>query len=284
MKHFNLLALVLAAPLALACSDAASPADAPAPEGVPTSGGNAAASGAPASMNPGSSGSSSPGTGGTGATSVAGNSGAPASGGTGGTTSGNTAGTGGVASGGATSGGTGSGPAPEVRSGCERVEHEGHVYALCRDAKVAFPAARKDCVAMSMQLIRLDSAAESTWIYETFYAKPATAGGDGSQMWVGGTDTGVEGEWRWLIGGDTFWQGKADGAAVGGLYTFWGRAHGVGVQDQPNDAHSAEGEDCMVIRGPSENEGGKWTDISCADENVPPAPDTRLGWYTCESL
>jgi len=137
---------------------------------------------------------------------------------------------------------------------------------------------------MNMQLIRLDNAAESDWIYSTFYSKPATPGADGSQMWVGGTDTAVEGEWRWLIGGGEFWRGKADGMPLAGSFTYWGRAHGVGVQDQPNDAHSAEGEDCMVIRGPSENEAGKWTDISCADENQPPAPDTRLGWYTCESL
>ncbi len=284
MKHLYLLALAFAARLAIACSDTPSPTGIAGSDGAPTSGGTTAASGAAAGMNPGSSGSSSPSAGGTGANSLAGNSGSTAAAGTGGAGTENTAGTGGNDSGGAASGGAGSGPAPEVRAGCERVEHEGHIYALCRDAKVAFPVARKDCVSMNMQLIRLDGAAESAWIYETFYAKPAVVGGDGSQMWVGGTDTGVEGDWRWLIGGDTFWQGKANGAAVGGLYTFWGRAHGVGAQDQPNDSHSAEGEDCMVIRGPSENEGGKWTDISCADENVPPAPDTRLGWYTCESL
>ena len=136
---------------------------------------------------------------------------------------------------------------------------------------------------MGLQLIRLDSAAESAWIYEAFYAKPTSSGSDGSQMWVGASDNLVEGEWRWLIGGDVFWRGKADGEPVGGLFTNWGRAHGVGVQDQPNDSHSAEGEDCLVIRGPSENEDGHWTDIGCGAENTPPVPEARIAWYACEA-
>lgn len=197
----------------------------------------------------------------------AGGTGAPAAGGTGGNST----------------AGSDAGPTPNVRKGCESVLHDGHLYALCRDAKVAFPQARKDCEAMHMQLIRLDSAAESEWIYQTFYAKPTSAGGDSAQMWTGATDKAVEGEWRWLAGGDVFWRGKADGMPVGGLYTYWGRAHGVGVQDQPNDSHSAEGEDCMVIRGPDEKEQGHWTDIGCGSENSPPVPAARIGWYTCEA-
>lgn len=176
------------------------------------------------------------------------------------------------------------GPAPPTpRAGCERASFEGRIYALCRDRKVPFPEARKDCEAMGMQLIRIDSAAEDAWIYRTFYEKPATPGPDGAQMWVGATDAGDEGQWRWLVGGDVFWRGEADGSQVGGLYSNWGRAHGLGAQNQPNDARSQAGEDCMVIRAPGENEGGHWTDIDCGNENDPPVAAARLGWYTCEA-
>jgi hypothetical protein len=39
----------------------------------------------------------------------------------------------------------------------------------------------------------------------------------------------------------------------------------------------------MVIRAPSEQEAGHWTDIGCGADNSPPVPQPRLGWYTCES-
>ena len=172
---------------------------------------------------------------------------------------------------------------PKVRNGCESLTWEQHGYAMCRDKKVAFPAARKDCESMNMQLVRIDTPEENEWVYGTFYGKKTSAGSDNAQMWVGATDNQEEGVWRWLIGGDVFWRGKANGKAQNNLFTYWGRAHATGVQDQPNDSHSAEGEDCMVIRAPSEKESGHWTDIGCGAENNPAVPKARIGWYTCES-
>ena len=43
--------------------------------------------------------------------------------------------------------------------------------------------------------------------------------------WLGGSDQGVEGEWRWASGpeaGQQFWQGAAAGSTVGGAYENWG--------------------------------------------------------------
>jgi hypothetical protein len=43
--------------------------------------------------------------------------------------------------------------------------------------------------------------------------------------WIGGSDAGVEGEWRWTSGpeaGQQFWQGLAGGSTVGGSYARWG--------------------------------------------------------------
>jgi hypothetical protein len=147
-----------------------------------------------------------------------------------------------------------------------------------------FPEARLDCEAMGMKLIRVDDAEEQAWIYETFWTEPTVGSGDNEQMWLGGTDNVVEGEWRWLIGGDLFWLGAVDGSPQNGLYTNWGHSHGMGEPNQPNDSHDASGEDCVVIRSPAEGEGGKWTDAGCGPENNPNGGANRIGWYTCESF
>ncbi|MBI2423268.1 MAG: Ig-like domain-containing protein [Candidatus Hydrogenedentes bacterium] len=39
--------------------------------------------------------------------------------------------------------------------------------------------------------------------------------------WIGASDATVEDEWRWLSDNAQFWQGKAAGATVGGLYANW---------------------------------------------------------------
>jgi len=44
-------------------------------------------------------------------------------------------------------------------------------------------------------------------------------------VWLGGSDAAVEGEWRWLAGpeaGQQFWQGGVGGSTVGGSYANWG--------------------------------------------------------------
>jgi len=171
-----------------------------------------------------------------------------------------------------------------VRPGCEEESFDGHIYALCRDEKVLFPDARRDCESMNMALVRIDSAEENEWIYSTFYSKPTAGDRDSDQMWLGGSDSDEEGTWRWLIGDEIFWRGTASGSPAPGLYTNWGRAHGLGEQNQPNDSHNESGEDCMVIRAPHEGEGGKWTDIGCGPDNDPSENANRHGWYTCEEL
>lgn len=130
-----------------------------------------------------------------------------------------------------------------------------------------------------MLLIRLDTKEESAWIYETFYSKNVGS----IAMWTGATDRVVEGEWRWLIGGDLFWRGQADGEAQDGLYARWGRAHSAGPEPtQPNDSHEEAGEDCMVIRDPKDKEEGHWTDIGCGPEKNPPSASRTAAW-TCEA-
>ncbi|MFP4500834.1 MAG: C-type lectin domain-containing protein [Candidatus Hydrogenedentota bacterium] len=67
----------------------------------------------------------------------------------------------------------------------------------------------------------------------------------GFDGWVGGTDQAVEGEWIWIATGEQFWQGAADGSAVGGAYTNWNGG-------EPNNANE---EDFIEI-----NSQGGWND------------------------
>ena len=74
------------------------------------------------------------------------------------------------------------------------------------------------------QLVTIRDAAENNFITHLV----ASLGGS---VWIGATDTAVEGEWRWGESGieaDLFWSGTEDGYAVDGAYNNW---H---VGSQPN--------------------------------------------------
>ena len=102
------------------------------------------------------------------------------------------------------------------------------------------------------QLAVVRSAAENEVLQEL---ASATSGGS---IWLGGSDTAVEGEWRWIESGsdaDRFWDGDVDGYQPSGAYTNWFSS------TQPNDLGGAED----AIRLDSTN--GKWYD----------APTTGVG-------
>lgn len=74
-----------------------------------------------------------------------------------------------------------------------------------------------------------------------------------SNSWIGGTDSVVEGEWRWVGGpedGDLFWLGGGGGSAQNGYYTSW-------LAGEPN---SSGNEDAVELRT-----NGFWNDISVAN-------------------
>jgi hypothetical protein len=75
------------------------------------------------------------------------------------------------------------------------------------------------------------------------------SGTGGASAWIGASDQGVEGDWRWSSGDASFWSGLAansGGSAVGGLYNNWN----VG---EPNDAG---GEDFAEMQA-----SGGWNDL-----------------------
>lgn len=84
--------------------------------------------------------------------------------------------------------------------------------------------------------------------------------------WIGATDAGVEGDWRWVTGpegnedsgdGLLFWVGdEEEGAAEPDQYENWN-------DGEPNDG--GEGEDCGQIWF-TESSDGLWNDLDCASE------------------
>ncbi|MCM2343329.1 MAG: type I secretion C-terminal target domain-containing protein [Alphaproteobacteria bacterium] len=70
-----------------------------------------------------------------------------------------------------------------------------------------------------------------------------------ANIWLGGSDGAVNGEWRWIGGpndGTQFWQGQAAGSAVDGAYTNWNT-------NEPNDYNGFEANIEMI-------NGGRWND------------------------
>lgn len=128
-------------------------------------------------------------------------------------------------------------PAGSANS-CERTEAAGKVYYTCNKGR-GFEDARRQCNgSLGMDLVRIDGPTENDLV-GTLVGKDA---------WLGASDRGTEGDWRWLD--DTpFWSGSASGAAVGTAYTNW-------RSGEPNDFF---GEDCGVFQDGSE----QWNDEPC---------------------
>lgn len=90
-------------------------------------------------------------------------------------------------------------------------------------------------------MVDIGSAAENAYI----------AGLMSSPIWLNGSDSAVEGSWRYVDGpnaGQLFWQGTATGSAQNGFYTNW-------AGGEPNDFST--GEDAIQMLT-----GGSWNDIS----------------------
>ncbi len=89
-------------------------------------------------------------------------------------------------------------------------------------------------------IVHVTSAAENAYI-DTLTGTAAT--------WLGGQDTAVEGEWRWIGGkldGELFWLGNVGGSAQNGYYENFNA-------NEPNDY--VGGEDYMEMQN-----GGGWND------------------------
>jgi hypothetical protein len=171
-----------------------------------------------------------------------------ARGGAGGATGGAGGATGGAGGAGGGAGGLGGGACPMASFG-------GHDYAFCV-GPLGWMDAADDCAAKRMHLVRIDDAAENTWVQtNAFVGIMSTSSNYWS--WMGGNDQAVVGEWRWADG-TLFWLGGSNGSVQGGLYQNW-------VAGSPSNTGMAT--DCAIFQ-----HAGFWTDFDC----------TRLERYVCE--
>jgi hypothetical protein len=163
-------------------------------------------------------------------------------------------GVGGGGAAGTSAGGIG-GTTVDGGAACATMTFNGHTYAFC-DGPFAWADANNDCAAKGMRLVRIDDAAENTWVQMTAFAGIASTSSI-YWPWIGGTDQAVVGEWRWTDGA-LFWMGSSNGSAQGGLYSNW-------VAGSPTSGGTAT--DCAILQ-----HAAFWTDFDC----------TRLERYVCE--
>jgi PEP-CTERM motif len=138
----------------------------------------------------------------------------------------------------------------------------GHYYELITSAGVAWTTARDGAaastfLAMGGYLATITSASEENFVEGLLPNAP-----DLNNYYLGGSDSAVEGVWRWVTGpeaGTQFWQGGKTGSPVNGAYEDWERSSGV--PRQPDNAASGVGEDFLAIEIYSPNDSLKsWND------------------------
>jgi hypothetical protein len=195
------------------------------------------------------------GTGGTGGTGAGVGGSAAGAGGSAAGAGGSAAGAGGSAAGtGGTTGGAGGAGGGSAIS-CFTDSFGGHQYQFC-DAMVDWASARAECEGRGMRLVRLDDAAENTWIQATAVFSASMFRRE--SLWLGGYEPTTDGDWHWTDGA-AFWLGGVNGVAVGGLYTNWDTR-------EPNNAVGPEACLAMPLNGTV------WWDYQC----------TSPAYFACE--
>ncbi len=133
-------------------------------------------------------------------------------------------------------------------------------YLFCAQG-LAHPAAGLACAEQDMHLVRVDDLTEQQWLSE----QRVVAFGGKTTAWIGASDSATENAWLWSDG-DQLWQGRANGVAVGDLFTFWRGG-------EPNNNDNG-GEDCALF---NDNATGSWDDRRCGtgvrficERNAPP--------------
>ncbi len=152
-------------------------------------------------------------------------------------------------------------------------QYNGKTYELVRENK-NWAAAAACAVERGGYLAEINSAEENTAIFNELMNNAgislnntvSNSGGAASYVFLGGNDIASEGVWVWNGNNDAdttqFWQGDANGSAVGGLYNNWGTEpdNFAGNQD-------ALGIGLNVWPQPTGGLGvaGQWNDIPASD-------------------
>ncbi len=85
-----------------------------------------------------------------------------------------------------------------------------------------------------------------------------------SDSWIGASDSGVEGEWRWVTGpeyGQQFWQGSGSGSDVDDMFVHWNNPLTGGTDEQKSEPNnSGSNEHCAEFYAVD----GLWNDQPCS--------------------
>lgn len=98
----------------------------------------------------------------------------------------------------------------------------GHSYYLL-DPKT-WKEAEKEAVSLGGHLVTINDAAEQSWVVETF-------GNPQVGIWIGLTDDGTEGTWRWISGQPLIYTNWAPGEPNSNGVENWGHLWPVGISD-----------------------------------------------------
>ncbi len=128
--------------------------------------------------------------------------------------------------------------------GCVPGSYSGKDYWFC-PAVYTWQTARTKCQSIGYDLASVSGSGENQFLLANLLGN----------AWIGGRDSAVEGTWRWVEQDKAFWQGAANGSAVGGAYTNW-------VTGQPDNSLN---QDCAIFRGTLGGSPGKWSDESCSN-------------------
>ncbi|XP_029951088.1 C-type lectin domain family 4 member M-like [Salarias fasciatus] len=103
-------------------------------------------------------------------------------------------------------------------------------------SKKSWELGRQYCKNKQADLVVINSREEMVFVNKLYTGN--------TEVWIGLTDGGVEGEWKWVDGTDL-------------TLTFWGK-------DQPN-SHNGRNQDCVEIWHQTSGDG-EWNDESCTIE------------------
>jgi hypothetical protein len=148
---------------------------------------------------------------------------------------------------------------------CAGFALEQHGYMFCSDSVVRDVAADR-CEAQGMRLAWIETPEENAFLVERIEAAdlPASAS-DELLTYIGGSDSGDEGNWIWrgrgvaIPNGFQFWQGESadsGGRAVGGAYANW-------APTEPNNTDDDENCAVMSVLGANNRQPGAWDDRDC---------------------
>jgi hypothetical protein len=142
-------------------------------------------------------------------------------------------------------------------NGCIGRVLDGKGYMFCLTASARTPErASKACADNDMHLVWLETPKEN----EAVLAEAQRIASSVTNFWIGASDAGTEGAWRWVedgsVTGTQFWQGQASGMPVNGEYANWSPS-------RPD--RGAGEEDCVSFAvDRSDFPPGTWDDEPCS--------------------